>query len=213
MTDFDLSTTIAARSDQLNGDDLIGGPITITITNVTPSGAKEQPACIHYQGDEGKPYKPCLTMRRLLIGVWGKQGSKYAGRQMTLYRDPKVRFGPDVTGGIRISHVSGITEPFSMQLQVSKGKRATFVLKPLAATAPTVDRAAELVKMQAAAAKGETELRTAWEAAAPEVRKALAAELEALKATAKEADPAEPEQPAADQTQQQTAGEDEYGGV
>jgi hypothetical protein len=32
-------------------------------------------------------------MRRILVGVWGKDASKYVGRSMTLYRDPAVAFG------------------------------------------------------------------------------------------------------------------------
>ena len=59
----DLGKTIAPKSDQLNADDLISGPRTITITNVA-SGSKDQPINISFEGDNGKPYRPGKSMRR-----------------------------------------------------------------------------------------------------------------------------------------------------
>ena len=50
--------TVIPNSQQLNADDLIGGQSrTIKITNVTIAMG-EQPVAIHYEGDNGKPYKP-----------------------------------------------------------------------------------------------------------------------------------------------------------
>jgi hypothetical protein len=63
---LDLSKTIAPRSDQLNADDLIGGPRTITITGVKLV-AEDQPVAISFDNDEGKPWKPCKSMRRVLV--------------------------------------------------------------------------------------------------------------------------------------------------
>ena len=60
----DLSQTIAPRSDQLNADDLIGGPRTIKVRQVSISKGADQPASIFFEGDDGKPYKPGLSMRR-----------------------------------------------------------------------------------------------------------------------------------------------------
>jgi hypothetical protein len=51
---------------------------------------------------------------------------------MTLYRDPAVRFGGMDVGGIRVSHLSHIDKPMTLVLAVSKGKRAPYVVKPLA---------------------------------------------------------------------------------
>ena len=62
-----LRDTIIAKSDQLNADDIIGTGITITVTAVKRGDSAEQPVVIHYQGDNGRPYKPCKTMRRVLI--------------------------------------------------------------------------------------------------------------------------------------------------
>jgi hypothetical protein len=98
----DMSRFIEAKSDQLNADDLIGASKTITVTRVTGNDG-DQPVSIFYEGDNGKPFKPCKTIRRVLMGVWGKYANEYVGKSMTLYRDDKVTFGGLATGGIRIS--------------------------------------------------------------------------------------------------------------
>ena len=68
-----LRDTILAKSDQLNADDIIGTGITITVTAVKRGDSAEQPVVIHYKGDNGRPYKPCKTMRRVLISRMGRE--------------------------------------------------------------------------------------------------------------------------------------------
>ena len=104
---LDISKTIAPKSEQLNADDLIAGPRTITVTSVKIV-AEDQPVAIHFAGDEGKPYKPCKSMRRVLVRAWGATGRNYVGKSMTLFLDEQVRFGGAAVGGIRISHLSHI---------------------------------------------------------------------------------------------------------
>jgi hypothetical protein len=128
----DLSQTIAAKSDQLGADDLLGGrTLTIRVTAVRGCEEKEQPIAIHYDGDEGKPYKPCLSMRRVLVQVWGPEGRDYVGRSLTLYRDPSVMFGKLQVGGLRISHMSHIDREAVVVLAVKRGTKAAFTVKPL----------------------------------------------------------------------------------
>lgn len=138
MTDqVDMSQFIAARSDQLNADDLMDNPRTITITKVTASpDSAEQPVSIHYQGGEGRPFKPCKTMRRIMVAVWGKDASQYVGRSMTLYRDPDVQFGGMKVGGIRVSHMSHLPEKKTVALLVTRGRKAPYTVHPLAAVPP-----------------------------------------------------------------------------
>jgi hypothetical protein len=124
----DISQFTAPKSDQLNADDLIGGPRTVRITRVTGQ-AGEQPISVFFEGDNGKPYKPCLSMRRIMLALWGKDGNQYAGRTMTLYRDPKVTYGGIETGGIRISHMSHIDSDTTMILTESRKKRAPFKVR------------------------------------------------------------------------------------
>jgi hypothetical protein len=133
----DLSLTIAPKSDQLNSDDLISGPRTIKITKVSanPESA-EQPVSIFFEGDNGKPYRPCKSMRRVLVHVWGKDGHGYAGRSLTLYRDPAVQFGGLAVGGIRISHLSDIKQSVTMALTATRANRKPFTVNPLAIADP-----------------------------------------------------------------------------
>lgn len=127
---LDMSQTIAPKSDQLNADDLIGGDRTIIITKVTGCEDPQQPVSVYYEGSN-KPYKPCKSMRRVMVQAWGKLAAQYAGRSMTLFRDPEVMFGGMKVGGIRISHMSHITSPVSMPLTASKTKRAMYTVKVL----------------------------------------------------------------------------------
>ncbi len=129
---MDMSAFVAPKSDQLNADDLIAGPRTITITRVTGTGNGEQPVAVFFEGDDGKPLKPCKSMRRVMIAAWGADASQYAGRSMTLYRDPKVKFGGMEVGGIRISAMSHIEREMVMALTVTKAKREPYKVKVLA---------------------------------------------------------------------------------
>ena len=128
----DMSNFIAAKSDQLNADDLMDRPTTITITKVTAApDSADQPVSVHYEGGEGRPFKPCKTCRRIMVGIWGADASKYVGRSMTLYRDPDVQFGGMKVGGIRISHMSGIDAEKTVALLVTRGRKAPFKVLPL----------------------------------------------------------------------------------
>lgn len=128
---MDLRKTIIPKSDQLNADDLIAGPRTIKIIDVKEGDSEQQPVSIYFDGDDNKPYKPCLSMRRLLVQVWGHEGKSYIGKSMTLFLDPSVKWAGVEVGGIRISHVSDITEPTDVLLTVSKGKRRPYTVQPL----------------------------------------------------------------------------------
>lgn len=128
----DLSRTIAPKSDQLNADDLLTGPRTITIRKVSADpSSSEQPVSIFFEGDDGKPYKPCKSMRRVMVAAWQADGSKYPGRSMTLYRDPEVMFGGLKVGGIRISHMSHIESELALALTATRGAKKAFKVKPL----------------------------------------------------------------------------------
>jgi hypothetical protein len=120
----DLRSTIIPKSDQLNADQLVGGPMTIKVTDVRTGSTDEQPIIVSYEGDAGRPFKPCKTMRRVLIYAWGPDGREWIGRSMTVYNDPRVRFGGDEVGGIRISAMSHIEREIQIRLSASKGKKA-----------------------------------------------------------------------------------------
>lgn len=128
---IDLSRTVAPKSDQLNADDLIAGPRTIVVTAVKLV-VEDQPVAINFAGDDGKPYKPCKSMRRVLIKAWGPDGSQYVGKSMTIYMDESVRFGGSAVGGIRISHMSHLDKPMTMALTATRAVKKAYTVKPLA---------------------------------------------------------------------------------
>lgn len=142
----DMRSVITPKSDQMNADDLLAGPVNITIRDVGIRPGTEQPVSIHYDGDNGKPWKPCKSMCRVLVAAWGPDAKAYIGRSATLYCDPKVKWGGMEVGGIRISHLSHIDRDMVMALTATKGKRAPFVVKPLGnvrASAPATRPLAE----------------------------------------------------------------------
>lgn len=209
---MDMSKTIAPKSDQINADDLIGGPMTIKISRVSGNeGNADQPVNVFFDGDGGKPFRPCKQMRRVMVAIWGADASQYVGRSMTLYRDPSVTFGGMQVGGIRISHMSGIDKPQTMALTVTRASRKPFTVHPLQAPkAPEVNVAAQEAA-RAAARRGTTAFRSAWAELPPDVKaaaKPIMAELQAIAEeaeAARDADPfglppvpaAEPEEPQA----------------
>lgn len=166
---IDISRTIAPKSDQLNADDLIGGPRTITITGVKLV-AEDQPVAINFENDEGKPWKPCKSMRRVLVKAWGADGAKYAGRRLTLYLDETVRFGGAAVGGIRIGAMSHISRDLVMALTATRGTKKAYTVKPLAVEQPskpphadaTPTPDASLVSAGNAAASDGVEMYSAW---------------------------------------------------
>ena len=133
---MDITSTLEAKSNQLNTDDLIAGPRTISITKVA-AGRDDQPVAILFDNDQGKPWYPCKSMRRVLVAAWGPDASQYVGRRVTLFRDPSVTYGGIQVGGIRISHLSELDGPLSIALTVTRQKRAPYKVQPLPAAAPT----------------------------------------------------------------------------
>ena len=139
MDGLDMGAFVAPRSDQMNADDLMGGPRTIRITKVTGTGNGDQPVAVHFEGDDSRPYKPCKSMRRVLIAAWGRDASQYVGRSITLYRDPKVAFGGMEVGGLRISHMSHIDKRLELALTVTKAKRSMYKVEPLKVEGPDLE--------------------------------------------------------------------------
>jgi hypothetical protein len=131
----DLRPSVVPKSDQLNAEQLLSAPMTITVNKVSIAASPEQPVVINYDGDNGRPYKPCKTMRKLLIFAWGQDGSQWIGRSMTLYNNPEVKFGGELVGGIRISHLSHIASDISVSLTATRGKKAKHSVLKLATVA------------------------------------------------------------------------------
>lgn len=140
---MDLSETIAPKSDQLNADDLIAGPITVTISDVT-KGSAEQPVDVRLVEYPTRAYRPSKSMRRILVAAWGPEAENYAGRRLQLVRNPDITFGKDKVGGIEIAAMSHIDKPLTVALTATRGKRKNFTVQPLPDAAPQRDWLAEL---------------------------------------------------------------------
>jgi hypothetical protein len=179
-----LRSTIVPRSDQLNSEELLGAPITITVTEVRIGAGDEQPVIVQYEGDNGKPYKPCKTMRKVLVFAWGEDGRAWAGRSITLYNDQAVKFGGVEVGGIRISHLSHIGKEIRVSLNTARGKKGLYVIEPLAPLVATQFNAAEHIMVIEEAATiddAKAALEIAWPASktSPEARKRIKAAYDA----------------------------------
>lgn len=125
---LDLRETIDANSDQLNADDLIGISKILRVRLVKKVSGRDRPMWIYFHGDNDKPYKPNITMRKLLIYAFGEDGDTWIGRSIEVYCDPEVKFGPQKVGGIKISRVSHINKDIKALLQTTRGKRSEFVI-------------------------------------------------------------------------------------
>jgi hypothetical protein len=195
----DMTAVIVPRSDQINSDDLIAGPMTITITDVKVQGGQEQPVSIFFAGS-AKAFRPCKSMSRVLVAAWGADSKAYIGKSLTLYRDPKVKWGGLEVGGIRISHMSDIERDMTMMLTVTKSNRAPHKVQVLrAAPKPAApeepDEGPIHIAARAMAAKG-TETFRKWYRDNPSYRAAaqtIIGELQDIcakaDAAASEADP------------------------
>ena len=132
----DLRSTIIPKSDQLNSEQLLGGPMIITVSDVRVGSGDEQPVSVFYALDPQRPFKPCKTMRKLLIHAWGADGTKWIGKSMELYNEPTIKFGGEVVGGIRISRMSGINpKGIEVALTQTRGRKMLHKVMPLKASA------------------------------------------------------------------------------
>lgn len=160
---MDITHTIEPRSDQLNAEDLLTGPRTVTITEVRRGNAEQPVDIVLAEYGPGRPFKPSKTVRRILVAAWGPQTNVYPGRRMTLYRDPDVKFGGEAVGGIRVSALSHIPRPLTIALTETRGRRKPHRVEPLPDLSP-VDV-----------------LRAEWQTADPDRRRVIEAEVERLK--------------------------------
>lgn len=190
-----LKDTIIPKSDQLNAEQLLGGPITLTVTDVRRGSGEEQPVIIHYEGEGGRPYKPCKTMRKILVFAWGADANVWIGRSMTVFNRPDVKFGGEEVGGIRISHLSHIDKDIAVALTATRGRKEKTRIERLA-DAPTVEDAR--ARLNAAARGGMKSLVATWPTISKAHKLALGGEKgcpDEFKQIAQAADAASPADP------------------
>ena len=116
---MDIADTIQAKSDQLNADDLLGGPQVFTVAGVDVVGG-EQPVHVHLVEAPGRPWKPSKGMRKALIAIWGPRSADYAGRSIGLYRNPDVLWAGKPAGGIQVGAASHIDKPVTIPVKIGR---------------------------------------------------------------------------------------------
>mgnify|MGYP003408502765 CR=1 FL=1 len=178
---MDISQTTAPKSDQQNFDDYIAGPKTVTVSEV-PKGSSEQPVEIHLVEFPGRPYKPNKSMRRVLVAAWGSEASAYTGRRMTLFGDPGVKWAGEQVGGIKIGALSHIDKKLTVNLTVTKGKRAPHTVEVLE-NAPAPQQQPQVTEVHVEASSNEAQLREWWNAH-PNLRAVIEARVAVLKGAA-----------------------------
>jgi hypothetical protein len=142
MTDItdvsDVSDTTEAKSNQLGASDFTGGVTkNIKITKVSRI-AESKGLILNYENENGKPFYPCKTVRRILQHFWTKDAKLWVGKSMTLFCDPEVTYGGEKTGGVRVSHLSDIKKQETISLRKTNKSVASLTIKPLVVAPVTV---------------------------------------------------------------------------
>lgn len=174
---MEITDTLAAKSDQQNAIDFTTGPRTFVVKQCRVTGG-DQPVSIDLVGEDGRPYKPSKNMRRVIANGWGPKKEDYAGRSLTLYRDPNVMFSGQKLGGIKVSHMSHIDKPVTTDI-TEKRQPVKHTVQPLIEAAPT-PTPPEPTAEQVAASTSIDELRDWWHYSGPERRTQIEARRDEL---------------------------------
>ena len=153
MNKSELQACAAAKSDQIDADNLIGGiTMDVTIKAVQRGPSNEQPLQLVLEETE-KFYRPSKTYRRALIGCFGDEPSNWIGKRLRLVRNPDTMFGGVKVGGVEVSHAS-IEAPMVFMLQAKRGKKSAVSIDVIPAPQKPTPMP-EKVKAAAAAVSGK----------------------------------------------------------
>lgn len=139
---LDITPLIAAKSDELCGDDLMVGERVLIITAVDGDGEDSKKLRLHYSGGDGKPWRPCKGMLRVIGSVWGPYANDWIGRSIKVFRYPEATYGGKKVGGVRIKGMSNIAAPFSVAVKESRTLMREYKIELLAASDKPEDKAA-----------------------------------------------------------------------
>ncbi len=157
MNKEELQQCAAAKSDQIDADNLIGGiTMDVTIKAVQRGPSNEQPLQLVLE-ETDKFYRPSKTYRRALIGCFGDEPANWIGKRLRLVRNPDTMFGGVKVGGVEVSHAS-IEAPMVFMLQAKRGKKSAVsidVIPPIQKPTPMPQE----VKAKGAALRGEKPVR------------------------------------------------------
>lgn len=128
LTAADMQRATQAKSDQLNSCDLLGGSLVSKIIDVK-AGSAEQPVIIVIDSWK-QPWKPSKTSLRVLCSCWGNDPQQWIGRYAVLFCDETVKFGGEMIGGIRASHLSHISGTKKVAVNTTRGKKGIQTVEP-----------------------------------------------------------------------------------
>ena len=137
---MDITDALAPKSDQLDAVELVA-PRTFTIDHGSKLGRRDDDgqAVVEVKlVDFPRVWRPSKGMLDAIVQVWGTNAKEWAGHQVTLYNDTDVTFGKDKVGGVRISAMSGIDKPTTVQIR-GRGRGARKLpwrIEPIAAQQP-----------------------------------------------------------------------------
>lgn len=161
---MDISHTIEADSTQINADDLTSEPRTVTVAGVS-KGAVDQPVNIELVEFPGRAFRPCKSMRRVLVHAWGPNASEYVGRRMAIFNDPTVKWGGQDVGGVRIKALSHIDKRLTLALTATRGKKVRVIVEPLTDAPEVVAVDVDSLLAAIEAASTEAALKELWDQA------------------------------------------------
>lgn len=137
MTDDDVSLALEAKSDQLNAVDIVGSEPVIKIREVKiNNNANAQKIWVYFEGDNGRPWKPCKGMGRILMAAWGPKSSVWIGKHVKLFIEPTVIYAGKEVGGIEIRSLSDIPDGGINVMHVKNQKQRGIRHFPLLVVAP-----------------------------------------------------------------------------
>lgn len=128
LTAQDLARATQAKSNQINAADLLGGPLTCTILDVS-RGDADQPVNIKVDAHP-QPWKPSKTSLRVLCACWGNDPQQWIGRVAVLICDETVTWAGQAVGGIRTSHLSHIDGTKTIMVNATRGKKKAEIVEP-----------------------------------------------------------------------------------
>ena len=128
--------TLQAKSDQMNAVDLTK-ETTFRIERVDYNPKSDQPIKVHFEGHQGRPWKPSKGMLRLVCKAWTMETDNWAGKLVTLHNDVTVLWAGKPVGGLRVIALSGIgNKPMDYIHVISKQKRVVETVQPLSDDQP-----------------------------------------------------------------------------
>lgn len=177
---MDITDALAPSSDQLDAVELVN-PRTFTIDDGSRLGTRDGKtvAEIRLVGFP-RVWRPSKGMLDVLARCWGTDGKAWVGRSVTLFNDQEVTFGRDKVGGIRISHLSHIDGPTTVQIR-GRGQGARKIpwkVEPLD-VAPKPDAPAAPSEADVTASTDRALLRDWW-GAYPDLRDVIKARVDEL---------------------------------